>query len=92
MEWRSPASSRRKPMLITFFDSQGFIHKEFLPKGTTNAARYIEILNRFIKRLCRLISANSFLVKGGIPYLARSQSSRLLPIPTTQTRFEKKEI
>ncbi|GFV63373.1 hypothetical protein TNCV_3286151 [Trichonephila clavipes] len=28
-------------MLITFFDSQGVIHKEFLPEGTTmNAARF----------------------------------------------------
>jgi len=65
MEWRSPASPRRKKvraeksriktMLITFFDCHGIIHKEFLPEGTTlNAARYIEILTRFMKRLRRV--------------------------------------
>ncbi|GFS77079.1 hypothetical protein TNCV_3757141 [Trichonephila clavipes] len=59
MEWRFPASSRRKKvraekpriktMLITFFDGQVIIHKEFLPDGMTmNAARYIESLIRFI--------------------------------------------
>ncbi|GFX20709.1 mariner Mos1 transposase [Trichonephila clavipes] len=44
-----------KTVLIIFFDSQGIIHKEFLPEGATmNAARYIEILTRFMKRLCRV--------------------------------------
>ncbi|GFX09542.1 hypothetical protein TNCV_2029081 [Trichonephila clavipes] len=43
MEWRSPASPRRKKiraeksriktMPITFFDNQGIIHKEVLPVG-----------------------------------------------------------
>ncbi|GFV84707.1 mariner Mos1 transposase [Trichonephila clavipes] len=65
MEWRSPASpgwkkvraekSRMKTMLNTLFDSQSIIHKKFLPKGMTmNAARYIEILTRFMKRLRRV--------------------------------------
>lgn len=137
MEWRSPASPRRKKvraeksriktMLITFFDNQGIIHKEFLPEGTTmNAARYIEILTRFMKRLRRVRpqyaqQGSWFFCSrqcspshsqyrqtvigkkrrgwgggGGANWtstiLARSQSSRLLPIPTTQTRFERKEI
>ncbi|GFX03357.1 hypothetical protein TNCV_3555831 [Trichonephila clavipes] len=48
MEWHSPVSPRRKKvraeksrirmMLITFFNSQGSIHKEFLPEGTTTNA------------------------------------------------------
>ncbi|GFU38055.1 hypothetical protein TNCV_4275631 [Trichonephila clavipes] len=48
MEWRSPASPHRKnvtaekspvkTMIITIFDSQGIIHKEFLPEGTTLTA------------------------------------------------------
>ncbi|GFX63803.1 mariner Mos1 transposase [Trichonephila clavipes] len=64
IKWRSPASPRQKmvraekarvkTMLITFLDIQGIVHKEFLPEGTTmNAARYIEILTRFMKRLRR---------------------------------------
>ncbi|GFU27258.1 hypothetical protein TNCV_1694181 [Trichonephila clavipes] len=43
-----------KTMFITFFDSQGIIIYKvlFLPEGTkTKAARYIEILIRFMKRL-----------------------------------------
>ncbi|GFT74397.1 mariner Mos1 transposase [Trichonephila clavipes] len=48
-------NSRIKTMLITFFDSQGIIHKEFLPEGKMmNAARHVEILIRFMKRLRRV--------------------------------------
>ncbi|GFT65199.1 hypothetical protein TNCV_720761 [Trichonephila clavipes] len=40
---------------VPFFDSQGMIHKDFLPEGTTmNSARYIEVLTRFRKRLRRV--------------------------------------
>ncbi|GFX36378.1 mariner Mos1 transposase [Trichonephila clavipes] len=47
--------SRIKTMLITFFDSHGIIHEKFLPEGTLmNAARHIEILTRFMKRLRRV--------------------------------------
>ncbi|GFU49184.1 hypothetical protein TNCV_2674801 [Trichonephila clavipes] len=64
-ERRSPASPRWekaraekshiKTILITIFDSQGIIHKKFLPEETTmNTAKYIEILIPFLKRLCRL--------------------------------------
>ncbi|GFX06953.1 hypothetical protein TNCV_1202681 [Trichonephila clavipes] len=39
---------------VIFFGSQGIIHKEFLPEGTTmNAARYIEVLTHFMERLRR---------------------------------------
>jgi hypothetical protein len=37
--------SEVKTMLITFFDSDGIIHKEFLPAGQTmNSALYEEVL------------------------------------------------
>ncbi|GFV74736.1 hypothetical protein TNCV_1039741 [Trichonephila clavipes] len=59
--WRSPPmcrkkvreeNSRIKTMFIPFFDSQGIIHKEFIPEETTmNAERYIESLTRFMKCL-----------------------------------------
>ncbi|PRD32486.1 UNVERIFIED_CONTAM: Tryptase-2 [Trichonephila clavipes] len=47
--------SRIKTRFITIFDNQGTIQKEFLHEETTmNVVRYIEILTRFMKRLCRL--------------------------------------
>jgi histone-lysine N-methyltransferase SETMAR len=64
MEWRSPSSprpkksrlqkSKVKKMLIAFFDSDGIIHKEFVPVGQTmNSASYEEILQRFLLRIHR---------------------------------------
>ncbi|GFV01129.1 hypothetical protein TNCV_1010501 [Trichonephila clavipes] len=45
-------ASRGSPMPEIIFKIQSIIHKEFLPEGTTmNAARYTEILTRFMKRL-----------------------------------------
>ncbi|GFU91164.1 histone-lysine N-methyltransferase SETMAR [Trichonephila clavipes] len=42
---------------VPFFNSQSIILKEFLPEGMTmNAARYIEVLTRFMKRLHRFLS------------------------------------
>ncbi|GFW45457.1 mariner Mos1 transposase [Trichonephila clavipes] len=39
---------------VIFFDSKGTIHKEFPPEGMTmNAAKYIEVLTRFMKCLRR---------------------------------------
>ncbi|GFT25497.1 hypothetical protein TNCV_3173761 [Trichonephila clavipes] len=129
MEWRSPAPSHREKRLEqksprskrgTSFDSQGIIHKDSLPEGTEmNAARFIEMLTRFMKRLRRVwtqfaYQGSWFLVhdndrshtanivkkflkkregcKLNIPILARSQLLILLPILTTQTPIEKKEI
>lgn len=47
--------SRIKIMLITLFDAGGIIHKEYLPEGTTlNAATYVNILNRLLKRIRRV--------------------------------------
>jgi hypothetical protein len=55
MEWRSPSSprpkmsrlqkSKVKTLLIAFFDSNGIIHKEFVPAGqTVNSELYEQVL------------------------------------------------
>lgn len=47
--------SKIKTMLIVFFDSQGIIHKEFLPPGSTvNAEFYKNVLDRLCKRIARV--------------------------------------
>jgi hypothetical protein len=62
MEWRSPCSpqpknsrlqkSKAKTMLIAFFDSNGLIHKEFVPVGqTVNSAFCEEVLQRLLRRI-----------------------------------------
>jgi hypothetical protein len=55
MEWCSPSSPRQKisiskvkrrnkMMLVTFFDSQGIIHKESVPPGqAVNKEYYVEV-------------------------------------------------
>jgi hypothetical protein len=44
-----------KTMLITFFDKQGVVHKEFVPKGhTVCSAFYIEVIGRLLKRISRV--------------------------------------
>ena len=64
-EWRDPAEGRPtkvrpskskvKTMLITFFDSRGIIHKEFVPPGqTVNALFYKDVLERLLKRVRRV--------------------------------------
>jgi len=46
--------SRIKTMLIIFFDSQGVVHKEFVPKGkTVNAEFYKAVIDRLLKRIQR---------------------------------------
>ncbi|GBN60204.1 hypothetical protein AVEN_219256-1 [Araneus ventricosus] len=59
---RSPKSkkarsekSRMKTMLLVFFHSEGLIHTEFLPEGTTlNASTYLKILKRLLQRITRV--------------------------------------
>ncbi|GFU86474.1 histone-lysine N-methyltransferase SETMAR [Trichonephila clavipes] len=52
---RPPSVTKTLRKLVTIFDSQGIIHKEFLSYGTTkNAARYSEVLTRFMKLLRRV--------------------------------------
>jgi hypothetical protein len=42
-------------MLVTFCDSQGIIHKEFVPPGqTVNKEYYVEFLSRLVQRICRV--------------------------------------
>ena len=44
--------SRIKTMLIIFFDSQGIMHKEFIPEGKrVNAEFYKGVTDRFLKRI-----------------------------------------
>jgi hypothetical protein len=46
---------KNKVMLFTFFDSQGIIHKEFVPPGhTVNEECYVGILSRLVQRIRRL--------------------------------------
>jgi len=65
MEWRSPSSprpkksrlqkSKGKTLLIAFFDSDGIIHKEFVPAGQTmNSAFYEEVLKQLLWRIHRV--------------------------------------
>jgi hypothetical protein len=43
---------RIKTMLINFFDSQGVVHKEFVPEGkTVNAEFYKGVMDRLLKRI-----------------------------------------
>ncbi|UYV73952.1 hypothetical protein LAZ67_11001570 [Cordylochernes scorpioides] len=64
-EWKSKNSpqakrtrkvpSKIKTMLITFFDSRGIIHKEFVPAGQTITGEYyLNVLKRLIARIRRI--------------------------------------
>jgi histone-lysine N-methyltransferase SETMAR len=47
--------SKIKTMLITFFDSKGIIHKEFVPFGQTVTGNYyLEVLKRLMVRIRRI--------------------------------------
>jgi histone-lysine N-methyltransferase SETMAR len=47
--------SRIKTLLIIFFDSQGIVHKEFVPEGkTVNAEFYKGVMDRLLKRIERV--------------------------------------
>ena len=49
------SKSKIKSMLICFFDSQGIIHKEFVPLGqTVTQTFYWEVLERLTKRVARV--------------------------------------
>ena len=48
--------SKTKVMLITFFDAQGIIYKEFVPQGTTvNSHYYLDVLKRLCNRIRRVL-------------------------------------
>jgi hypothetical protein len=47
--------SRIKTMLIIFFNSQGVVHKEFVPEGkTVNAEFHKVVMDRLLKRIQRV--------------------------------------
>ena len=49
------SKSKIKIMLICSFDSQGVVHKEFVPQGqTVDKQYYREVLERLIKRVYRV--------------------------------------
>ena len=49
------SKSKIKSMLICFFDSQGIVHKEFVPPGqTVNQTFYREVLERLRKRVAHV--------------------------------------
>ena len=63
-QWKSPMSPRPKKarqvksnfksMIITFFDSKGIVHKEFVPTGqTVNSGFYCEVLWRLRENVQR---------------------------------------
>jgi hypothetical protein len=67
MEWLSPSSprhkdcrfkkSRNKVILVTFYYSQGIIHKEFIPPGqmvNKVLVYYVEVLSRLVQRIRRV--------------------------------------
>ena len=44
--------SRIKTMLIIFFNSQGVVHKEFVPEGKTVSAEFYKgVMDRLLKRI-----------------------------------------
>ncbi len=54
-ESRRMSESKVKTILIIFFDSQGIVHKEFVPPGSTvNAAFYKEVLLRLKNSVARV--------------------------------------
>lgn len=64
-QWLSPhtprpkkarmSKSKVKTMIISFFDSRGIVHKEFVPPGqTVNQHFYREVLERLRKRVLRV--------------------------------------
>jgi hypothetical protein len=65
--------SRIKTMLIIFFDSQGVVHKEFVPEGNTlNEDFYKGVMDRLLKRIQRarpaaLCSQDFFLLHDNAP-------------------------
>jgi len=52
---KTKSKSKTKTMLICFFDTQGVVHKEFMPQGqTVNKQYHHEVLERLRKRVHRV--------------------------------------
>jgi hypothetical protein len=52
--------SRITTMLIIFFDSQGIVHKEFIPKGMTVNAEFYEVLMDCLLKRIRWVRPAAF--------------------------------
>ena len=47
--------SKVKTMLICFYDSEGIVHKEFVPTGeTVNGVFYVDVMKRLLLRIRRV--------------------------------------
>jgi hypothetical protein len=48
-------SKKNRVILVMFFNSQGIIHKEFVPPGQmVNKEYYVEVLSHLVQRICRV--------------------------------------
>ena len=81
-------------MLTIFFDSQGIVHKEFVPEGkTVNAEFYKGVMDRLLKRIQRVRPAafccrDSFLLHHNAPahkalpiFLPKRMLQQFIPPP-----------
>ena len=78
--------SRIKSTLTNFFDSQGVVHKEFVPEGkTANAEFYKGVMDQLLKRIQRVLPAafcsrDFFLLHDNAPtHIAASVCQFLTP-------------
>lgn len=117
MEWRGcgegrptkirAVKSKIKTMLITFFDSRGIIHREFVPLGqTVNAAFYKSVLERLLARIRRVRpdqyrSGDWFLLHDNAPahtailiaqFLARRKVTAITPPPPLFSRPHPRQL
>jgi hypothetical protein len=89
-------------MLIIFFDSQGVVHKEFVPDGkTVNAEFYKGVMDRLLKtiqrvRPARFCTRDFFLLHDNVPahkaanvcqFLTRKNFTALYRPPSALSRF-----
>ena len=80
-EWKAPdepkpkklrmEKSKIKTLLITFYDSKGIIHKEFVPPGkTVNAVYCLGVMKRLLARIRRAVCGRNIVkVEAGVCYM-----------------------
>ena len=82
-----------KTMLIIFFDSQGVVHKEFVPDGeTANAEFYNGVMDRLLKRIQRVrpaafCSQDFFLLHNNAPAHKAASVCQFLTTKNVTTLF-----
>ena len=72
------SNSKIKSMLICFFDSQGIVHKEYVPpEQTVNQTFYREVLQRLRKRVARVLPgiARTWMLHHDKPHATRQSPS-----------------